>query len=493
MHDDLRSLEINFEKAIEFFTKRVEDLESREKLNSDRIKALEDEVQKMKQVDLEQADRINVQERFSRRSNTRIVGFPCTENESCEGIVKSVMEKVGVSNVRIERAHRDGRLNPTRPRHILAKLSFYQDKITALKHQRRALENEPFFITDDLTKRDLQEKRKWASQVTQLYNQGTKLRFSAGKWRDSSGGDFNLVMNLDLDKTGGLPRTNFRARSKLIEIMNRHDLIDIWRERNLQSKSFTWHSNIDDSIHCRLDFFIISNHMKNLVANTLITSLFGSDHSSVSVTLRIGTIRGKGMWKLNTSLLGDPVYIDLIKRTIADTLNSDKGENVCLLWEACKVNIRSVSISYSKSLTITRRRDEQNLLDQISKLEQQNANFPSVFCHNKLTEARAALEALYDYKLKGTVVRSRARWSEEGEKNTKYFLNLEKRNRSMNSINELILSSGISISAHSDIMGEVKRFYSELYTKQNGISSIDFCSNHSVPHNKVSPEQQLVC
>lgn len=193
MHDDLRSLEINFEKAFEFLTKRVEDLESREKLNSDRIKALEDEVQKMKQVDLEQADRINVQERFSRRSNIRIVGFPCTENESCEGIVKSVMEKVGVSNVRIERAHRDGRLNPTRPRHILAKLSFYQDKITALKHQRRALENEPFFITDDLTKRDLQEKRKWASQVTQLYNQGTKLRFSAGKWRNSSGKPFEFT------------------------------------------------------------------------------------------------------------------------------------------------------------------------------------------------------------------------------------------------------------------------------------------------------------
>ena len=33
------------------------------------------------------------------------------------------------------------------------------------------------------------------------------------------GGDFNLIFNLDLDKTGGLPHTHFRARSKLHDLM----------------------------------------------------------------------------------------------------------------------------------------------------------------------------------------------------------------------------------------------------------------------------------
>ena len=193
LHDDLKSLENNFDEAIEFLTKRVDDLESKEKKNSERIKALEEELLKLKKVDSDQAEKLNVQERFSRRNNIRIVGFPSSDNDNCEEIVRTVLEKVGVPNVKIERAHRDGRATGSRPRHILAKLSFYQDKVMALKCQRRALEAEPYFIIDDLTKIDLVEKRKWGPQVAELYNQGTKLRFTAGKWRDSSGKPYSFA------------------------------------------------------------------------------------------------------------------------------------------------------------------------------------------------------------------------------------------------------------------------------------------------------------
>ncbi|KAJ8039624.1 hypothetical protein HOLleu_13675 [Holothuria leucospilota] len=50
------------------------------------------------------------------------------------------------------------------------------------------------------------------------------------------GGDFNFVFNLQLDKQGGLLRTNFNARSKCLELISTFDLIDIWRERNPHKK-----------------------------------------------------------------------------------------------------------------------------------------------------------------------------------------------------------------------------------------------------------------
>ena len=190
IHEELSNLEKNFDKAIEFLTQRVEEVEMREKRNAEKIKSLEEEIKNLRKADAEHNEKINVQERFSRRNNIRIVGFPTTENENCVEIAKSVMEKAGVPNVKVERAHRDGRENRERPRHILVKLSFYADKITALKQQRRLLAQEAFFITDDLTKADLLEKRKFAQQVAQLYREGTKLRFSAGKWRDSEGKPF---------------------------------------------------------------------------------------------------------------------------------------------------------------------------------------------------------------------------------------------------------------------------------------------------------------
>ena len=88
------------------------------------------------------------------------------------------------------------------------------------------------------------------------------------------GGDFNFVFNLDLDKAGGNPHTNFNARDKCLEIMSSLNVVDIWRERNPYQKSFTWSSNITPGIHCRLDFFLISrNWINSVVKNNVTTGL----------------------------------------------------------------------------------------------------------------------------------------------------------------------------------------------------------------------------
>ena len=45
-----------------------------------------------------------------------------------------------------------------------------------------------------------------------------------------------------------------------------------------------------------------------------------------------------------------------------------------------------------------------------------------------LTQLQEQLEMFYEEKTKGIIIRARASWHEHGEKSTKYFLNLEKRN-----------------------------------------------------------------
>ena len=44
-----------------------------------------------------------------------------------------------------------------------------------------------------------------------------------------------------------------------------------------------------------------------------------------------------------------------------------------------------------------------------------------------LDTKKQKLEKLIEYRTKGSILRARCRWNNEGEKNTKYFLNLEKR------------------------------------------------------------------
>ena len=49
---------------------------------------------------------------------------------------------------------------------------------------------------------------------------------------------------------------------------------------------------------------------------------------------------------------------------------------------------------------------------------------------------KSDLEALYNYITEGIIMRSKSNWYEFGEKSSKYFLNLEKRNKGFFSLND---------------------------------------------------------
>ena len=65
---------------------------------------------------------------------------------------------------------------------------------------------------------------------------------------------------------------------------------------------------------------------------------------------------------------------------------------------------------------------------------------------------RKAHENIIEEKTAGSMLRFKARWIEQGEKNTKYFLNLEKRNYNRKVITKLKLEDGTEIK-------DPKKFY----------------------------------
>ena len=68
---------------------------------------------------------------------------------------------------------------------------------------------------------------------------------------------------------------------------------------------------------------------------------------------------------------------------------------------------------------------------------------------------------MYGKKVEGLIVRARARWHEHGEKNSKYFLNLEKRNHIKKHMRKLYISGVISTGPLSK-MNAQKQFYTKL-------------------------------
>ena len=74
-------------------------------------------------------------------------------------------------------------------------------------------------------------------------------------------------------------------------------------------------------------------------------------------------------------------------------------------------------------------------------------------------------------KQRGAIIRSRVQWYNDGEKNTKYFLNLEKRHLKQKTRRFLHLSDNEVVNTDEEILKEAKSFYQKLYSST--VSSID--------------------
>ena len=106
-------------------------------------------------------------------------------------------------------------------------------------------------------------------------------------------------------------------------------------------------------------------------------------------------------------------------------------------------------------------------------------NCPSPDTVQKYIEVKKELVKISYDRARGACVRSKARWHEFGERSSKYFLNLERRNYDNKCITSLINESGSSSKDPKEILKEQKRFYQFLYSSQNPQVGLGQTSNLS--------------
>ena len=130
------------------------------------------------------------------------------------------------------------------------------------------------------------------------------------------GGDLNIVQDPKIDKYSNrvqLEGTHYdhdepNSRITLQQFKEKHNLIDIWRLLNKDTKRYTW-SQPNPSVKCRLDYFLITNNLLKFVKSSKILPSIRSDYSLIELNVKIdGPKRGPGTWKLNTSLLNEEEY-----------------------------------------------------------------------------------------------------------------------------------------------------------------------------------------
>ena len=296
-------------------------------------------------------------------------------------------------------------------------------------------------------------------------------------------GDWNVLLNPELDGHNYKHLNNPQARQQILYLISELNLYDAWREENQEERVFTWKRKIrnEELQMGRLDYFLVSESLIHYSCNELIRPGYRTDHSIVELTLNFGKTRSKGksFWKFNNTLLYNKDFVKEIKNSFLNTkmqyavfpynpLKIDEIDNEIfesvlnpqLFLEMLLLNARSISISMSTAIRKKETEITHSLENKIEKLE---LNDP-IKNYDEISVLKKELKELRENKLKGSLVRSKAKWIEDGEKPSKYFCSLENRNFVSKRITSLFDKNNSELTNTAEINNEVFNFYKNLYT-----------------------------
>ena len=295
-------------------------------------------------------------------------------------------------------------------------------------------------------------------------------------------GDFNLVLNPNLDSHNYKNVNNPNARKTLIQVMNSLSLKDPFRILNKDLRRYTWHRK-NPIRHARLDFFLISQNLLDFVEKCNIKPGYRSDHSNIELLLTFNRFeRGRGIWKFNSSLLKDKDYLILINNLIdqeklkyslpiynPDNVMQIPDSDICFtiseseFLEVLLLQIRGETIRYSSLLKKRTKEKEESLIVEINNMEQN----PQLLDSEELLLKKNELETIRDNKLVGHMLRARAQWLSEGEKPTKYFCSLEKFYYTEKTIRKLVRTDGQITTDQKQILKDIQTYYCNLFKNRD--------------------------
>ena len=274
-------------------------------------------------------------------------------------------------------------------------------------------------------------------------------------------GDFNMVLDNELDVISGECH-NEKIVKYFNNFVNELLLVDIWRLMNGKKREFTW-SKKNPFIARRLDYLLTSELLIPFCKNCHISEMGFSDHKAVTLNIDFSSFqRGPSYYKFNVSLLHDEMLVKEINSEIERIKMLDLEPH--LKWEYIKVSIKDIANSYGRALARENRKFEKMLISELKELENHITNFPNDFeALNLYSELKKKRELMTLREAEGARIRSGQKWAQEGEKCTKYFLNLEKLRSNSNTIFSLEDTSGDKIQNPENILDQIKCHFENVY------------------------------
>lgn len=287
------------------------------------------------------------------------------------------------------------------------------------------------------------------------------------------GGDLNTVLDITKDYRGINTQcpNHIRKRETIINYMEAKGLEDVWRVHHPNDFMFTFRKDRPNPMASRLDYFLISDTLLPRIRGTEIKPRYKSDHSRLELIINCEEFpRGRGLWKFNSLYLKDKDFLNMMNEAIKKFFEDRKNQDPIQVWEAFKIEIKMVSSEYAKVKAQAKNRLIELLEHKLDKLDKKLQLEVNQEKRKKiLKDINRTQEFIVDEheeKTKKIMFRSKCKYYIEGEKNTKYFLNLEKVRSNSRVVTAIRNDENIVITDPKVILREEKEFFKRLYRKE---------------------------
>ena len=224
------------------------------------------------------------------------------------------------------------------------------------------------------------------------------------------GGDWNSIFDVTLDKCGG--RNNpVNIAPEMTKMIDTFDFIDIWRVQNPETRRFTFRQK-NPLVQTRLDYFLVTNEITDMVSSVDIVPSACSDHSSVTIKLNLipDTQKGRGYWKFNSQYLEDEEFVTRMSEILQNTTNFNNDiEDKRVAWEWIKYEVRKYCIKYGTKRKKQVNINTCNLLKSLHDLEVKLGNDPDINVQVEYEMVKDQLKEIDFNRSKGAIIRSKVK------------------------------------------------------------------------------------
>ena len=283
-------------------------------------------------------------------------------------------------------------------------------------------------------------------------------------------GDFNCVIHgtdaQNRNRTG-IEKELARAITTFTEDRDLFDSV----LRSPNGNNYTWTRG---NIFSKIDYiFVSSNLLGGLKKYDTIWDFVKSDHAAISVDIELAFVpkNGRSYPKLSSTDISNSSDYNELKNEINQAI-----ETLPLHWDPHqKLDFMKVVIR-TKVLEIRSRNKISE--SQIQKLRKELEEFNQLAILEEhqiqaFNDLRLALYKEEEREAERLRIKAGIKWREEGERSTKYFLNVIKTKNAITTIDSLKTEGG-TISGSTEIVKYARSFYEELYTARESIHDPNF-------------------